>query len=368
MNDRLLGQILVVGVPGPELDAETADFFRQLQPGGFILFGRNLKSPRQVRELIDQLRDLSDIEPIITLDQEGGRVSRLRLVGEEPPSAQDLREKADPDLIDWHGRLTGQLLRLYGFNLNIAPVLDISHNHDESNSLRGRCWGTTPEQVIQNVSIFTGAMREGGILSCGKHFPGYSAAEVDPHEAMPVIRKSEAEMEAWELRPFRKLLDQMDSLMPAHSHYPCWDADRPRWPASLSSRVIQQLLREEWGFDRLLITDDLDMGALIEEISFEQTVEHALLAGNDMVLICHRLEKAIQAKEIFRQIPDEILGAAFNRIGMAKRRLAPARRFSNRAVQELDAEIWKLRVATLGEELAQVRSVENGKRSPVETY
>src|SRR5437016_13380703 len=117
MKRDSLGQLIMTGVPGKELDAETARLFRHVQPGAFILFGRNLESATQLRKLIDDLRDLSEIEPIITIDQEGGRVSRLRLIGNEPPNAQQLRDKDDIDLIRQHGDITGRLLRLSGSNL-----------------------------------------------------------------------------------------------------------------------------------------------------------------------------------------------------------------------------------------------------------
>lgn len=358
----------MVGVPGKRLTPELATQFAKLQPGGFIIFGRNLESPQQLRELLDDLRDVCEVEPIIMLDQEGGRVSRLRLIGNEPPSAQQLRQHGDLGLIRTHGKLTGKLLRLFGFNLDIAPVLDVSYEGDENNSLKGRCFGETPEEVVKNAGAFTTALRRQRILSCGKHFPGYSAAEVDPHEAMPVIHKSVDEMETWELRPFKELLPKMDSLMPAHTHYPCWDRDQPKWPASLSRHVIQELLREEWGFDRLLITDDLDMGALINELPFEETVRHAILAGNDMALICHRIEKAEEAVRILAELPEAVLAEAQRRISEAKQLLPRPAKFSMNAFNEIDAEIWELRVATLGEERARILSVEDGKRSPVETY
>lgn len=154
MDSKKLGQFLLTGVPGPELNADTARRFKALQPGGFILFGRNIKSPEQLRKLIDDLRDLSDIEPIITIDQEGGRVSRLRLIGSEPPNAQALRQKGDRDLIKQHGKLTGQLLRLFGFNLNLCPVLDISYDDQADNSLKGRCYGTNAQQVVDFAGTF----------------------------------------------------------------------------------------------------------------------------------------------------------------------------------------------------------------------
>src|SRR3954468_15959275 len=148
MNGNSLGQLILTGVPGMELDPETAALFRRIQPGGFILFGRNISSPAQLRKLIDDLRDLSDSEPIITIDQEGGRVSRLRLIGNEPPNAQQLRDRNDIALVQRHGEITGRLLRIFGFNLDLCPVLDISFDDEADNSLRGRCYGNTVEQVI----------------------------------------------------------------------------------------------------------------------------------------------------------------------------------------------------------------------------
>src|SRR5687767_7412671 len=182
-----LGQLLMTGVPGPVLDAASAATFRRLQPGAFILFGRNIQTPAQLRKLIDDLRDLSEVEPIITIDQEGGRVSRLKLLGNEPPNANQLRVKNDVRLIAEHGRITGRLLRIFGFNLDLCPVLDISFDDDADNSLRGRCYGNDPAQVIRNATAFNDAMRNEGILSCGKHFPGYSRCPADAHHELPTV-------------------------------------------------------------------------------------------------------------------------------------------------------------------------------------
>ncbi len=202
MKSDSLGQLLLTGVPGTELDAETAALFRRVQPGGFILFGRNIKARVQLRKLIDDLRDLSEIEPIITIDQEGGRVSRLRLIGNEPPNAQQLRDKNDIELVRRHGEITGRLLRLFGFNLDLCPVLDISFDDEADNSLRGRCYGKTVEQVVRLAGAFNDALREEGIASCGKHFPGYSAATVDAHHDLPKIERTREELERDELAVF----------------------------------------------------------------------------------------------------------------------------------------------------------------------
>lgn len=363
-----LGQLLLTGVPGPELDPDTARRFKKLQPGGFILFGRNIQSPGQLRKLIDDLRDLSEIEPFITIDQEGGRVSRLRLIGSEPPSAQQLRKKNDLNLIERHGRLTGQILRMFGFNLDLCPVLDLSFDDEADNSLKGRCWGTTPDEVISKASIFNHAMRKEGILSSGKHFPGYASASVDPHHELPVIDKTLEQMEAEELRPFRALLPDLDSIMTCHSHYPCWDADRPRWPASLSKNIITGFLRNQLAFDGLVMTDDLDMGAVLNEVTFEDTIRACIEAGNDLAMICHRVELVEAAAEVIATLPDPLLHDVLVRIEKTKKRLAHPYAWSIDRFQEIDSQIWDLRVATLGEEEANILSVENGKRSPVELY
>src|SRR5216117_1539178 len=226
MKSDLLGQLIMTGVPGKELDAKTADLFRRVQPGAFILFGRNIETPAQLRKLIDDLRDLNDVEPIITIDQEGGRVSRLRLIGNEPPNAQQLRDANDVDLIRRHGDITGRLLRLFGFNLDLCPVLDISFDDEADNSLRGRCYGRTVEQVVRNAGAFNETMRGQGIASCGKHFPGYSAATIDAHYALPKINRTREELDREELAVFRQFAGELDSMMTCHGWYPCFDSDR----------------------------------------------------------------------------------------------------------------------------------------------
>ena len=369
MEERFLGQLLLTGVPGPELDADTARRFKKLQPGGFIIFGRNIVSPEQLRKLLDDLRDLSDIERIITIDQEGGRVSRLRLIGSEPPNAVALRDKNDPSLIRTHGRTTAQILRLFGFNLNLCPVLDISYDDAADNSLKGRCYGRDPQEVISKAGIFNREMRAGGILSCGKHFPTYGSADCDPHHELPVIRRTREELLAEEVMPFSALIPELDSMMIGHAWFPDFEPDRPRWPSSLSHNIITKFLRDQLGFDNgLVMTDDLDMGAILNEVTFEQAIQDAVTAGNDMVMICHRLEMVEQAHEHLKGVPDISLNLALERMERAKKKLAKPTAWSMDEFIRINEDIQKLRVDVLGEEAAANLSVEDGKRSPVELY
>jgi beta-N-acetylhexosaminidase len=366
MESESLGQLILTGVPGKELDVKAAKLFRKVQPGGFILFGRNIESATQLRNLIDDLRNLSEIEPIITIDQEGGRVSRLRLIGKEPPNAQQLRDKDDVDLIRQHGDITGRLLRVFGFNLDLCPVLDISFDDNADNSLRGRCYGKTVEQVVRNAGAFNDAMRKQGIASCGKHFPGYSAAKSDAHYELPKIDRTREELNRNELAVFREFVDEVDSMMICHGWYPCFEPKRT--PASLSHRVVTQLLRDEMGFEDLIMTDDLDMGAILNEYGLEETIRLAIAAGNDLAMICHRIPEIEQVHRILGTLPRDQIDRAQETVARFKKQLAPPHEFSEVAFRKIDDEIWDLRVAVLGEERAKQRSVEDGKRSPVEIY
>src|SRR6267143_424365 len=295
MKADSLSQLIMTGVPGKELDGKTARLFRKVKPGAFILFGRNIESAPQLRKLIDDLRDLSELEPIITVDQEGGRVSRLRLIGNEPPNAQQLRDKNDQDLIRRHGDITGRLLRLFGFNLDLCPVLDISFDDNADNSLRGRCYGKTVELVV-----------------------------------------------------FREVVHDVDSMMICHGWYPCFEPEKT--PATLSRRIATDLLRSEFGFDGLVMTDDLDMGAILTGYRLEDTIRLAIAAGNDVAMICHRIPEIENVQRILATLPQDQIDRALENVARFKERLTPPAEFSEAAFRKVDDEIWGLRVAVLGEE------------------
>src|ERR1700704_925045 len=329
MKSDSLGQLIMTGVPGKELDAESGALFRRVQPGAFILFGRNIATAPQLRKLIDDLRDLSQVEPIITIDQEGGRVSRLRLIGNEPPNAQQLRDKNDIGLIQRHGDITGRLLRLFGFNLDLCPVLDISFDDDADNSLRGRCYGKTVEEVVRNAGAFNNALREQGIASCGKHFPGYSAAGSDAHYELPRIYRTREQLDQNELAVFREVIRDVDSMMICHGWYPCFEPEKT--PATLSRRIATDLLRSEFGFDGLVMTDDLDMGAILTGYQLEDTIRLAIDAGNDLVMICHRIPEIENVRKILETLPREQIDRALVSVAKFKKTMQPPHEFSEAA-------------------------------------
>lgn len=277
-----------MGLPGPELDEDYRERIRRIQPGGFILFARNIETPTQLRALTHELRALCDIPPIIMVDQEGGRVSRLEKITARPPYADELRRAARADLIEWHGRLMAKVLSAFGFTLNLAPVVDILLDPKLDNSLSGRCLGATPDEVVQNAAIWMRSHREHGVGVTIKHFPGYSLCANDPHGGLPVLNRTLDEMMGCELYPFRKLAPLADVVMVGHALYP--ELAKDKLPSSLSREIIRNLLRGQLGFQKLVMTDDLEMGAVSSQFSPAELTINAINAGNDLLLFCHDWE------------------------------------------------------------------------------
>jgi len=339
------GEFIVMGVPGETLDKETAKIIESVQPSGFILFARNIKAPAQLRKLTDDLRKVVAHEPIITIDQEGGRVSRLKEFMSEPPSARELGQRADRSLIERHGLITGKLLRLFGFNLNLAPVLDIELDEKNENSLKGRTYGTTIETVIANAGAFAKGMKDEGVLCCGKHFPGYSSASVDPHNAMPTVNRTLEEMTQLEWVPFRKSLPILDAMMLGHVSYPLIDSSN--LPASLSPNVVRKILRDEWKFTGCTVTDDMDMGAIVKGYGSAEAAAMALKAGNDLMLVCHNIQGIPEIARSMARVSRDVQEESHGRIEAMRKRLAKPSTFSTEQLDQLDAQVKQLRADTL---------------------
>jgi beta-N-acetylhexosaminidase len=339
------GEFIVMGIPAESVDDSTAEIIEKVQPAGFIVFARNIKTPHQLRALTDDLRLRVRQEPIITIDQEGGRVSRLKEFMTEPPSARQLAQRKDISLIERHGELTGKLLRLFGFNLDLAPVLDIEFNNENDNSLNSRSYGQNAEEVIRNATAFARSLSKEGILTCGKHFPGYSAAKVDPHHELPTVTRTREEMLQSEWIPFHSMLKVLDSLMIGHVSYPLIDPSE--MPASLSPKMVRDMVRGEWRFDGFTVTDDLDMGAINLKYGSAEAAALALRAGNDVLLVCHNINAVPAIAEALKAVPDAIKEESYARIQKLRARLAPPTPFSEQSFKSLDAAVSELKERTL---------------------
>ncbi len=297
INERM-GQFLFVGLPGTTVDAEARELLTEIQPGGVVLFARNIESPRQVAELNAAIRATLKIPPLISVDQEGGPVDRLKKLGETMPSPSDIRATDDASLAGRFGTMTAEILRMLGFNMNFAPMLDFEVHSDADNALKGRYFGRTTAEIMRFAGSYLEGLLQGGIIACGKHFPGLGDSTVDSHDSMPTVERSGEVMRAHDLKPYTELTTRINSrlsvIMIAHAFYPAFDGQE-RVPASLSSNVVTSLLRDELEFRGLAISDDMEMGAITEMGDFSEACVRAIEAGNDMILVCQTSAKAREA-------------------------------------------------------------------------
>jgi beta-N-acetylhexosaminidase len=281
-----VGQHLFVGIPGKALTPATRRFLNELRPGGIVLFARNIGSAGELRALSRALRTELDYRPLLAVDQEHGRVNRLRDLAGELPGIAELKHEGSVEKVEDFGRLIGRWLHQFGIDLDFAPVFDLELA-DADNALRGRCWGRTADEVIRWAGAFLEGLEREGVAACPKHFPGLGRARLDSHEALPVIEADITE----DIQPYRHFMRRLTAIMVGHAKYPAIE-DKP---ASMSRAVITDLLRRQLGFTGLVITDDLEMKAIAD---FERAVADAMNAGADMLLVCHTPEKIRAAHRV----------------------------------------------------------------------
>lgn len=335
------GQLLILGIEGSVLRTKEVERFRRIQPAGVILFSRNIVDAEQTRKLTDEIRGLFSYEPIIAIDQEGGRVTRTKDIAPVCPSAVDLAAAANLGWIAQAGILTADLLRLLGCNLNFAPVLDIDHFPGLQNSLRERCWGNDPQRIIDHAGQWNRWMRKRSMASCAKHFPSCGLAQSDPHHDLPIADVSLTDLLKHDILPYTALMPELDAIMTSHVRFPQLDAEHP---ASLSSKIIHNFLRMQLGFDNhLVLTDDLDMGAIQQAYGRGADVKQAISAGNDIALICHQMETANAAVSALEELPIATVDDALERIERFRKKLHGPLKWSDAAWQKTCSEIQKLR-------------------------
>ena len=293
--------MLFVGIPGTTLDDGTRKLLQTVQPGGIILFARNIEQPEQLAELNGEIRRLLKVAPLISIDQEGGRVDRLKKICPPMPPVQLLRALDDARSAHEQGALTAALLRPLGFNMNFAPVVDLAVHEEADNALQQRCFGTRPQKIIRLSSAYLEGLQNGSILGCGKHFPGLGDSMVDSHKSLPIVERSEQQLKAEDLQISQdlmvKLNSQLQVIMIGHAFYPALETSKTPVPASLSPRVVTDLLRSKMEFHGMAISDDMEMGAITESIGFSEAMLEAVLAGEDMMLICTSQERVLEASE-----------------------------------------------------------------------
>lgn len=353
------GSLLLLGVKGTELSLEEAAIFRKLQPAGFILFTRNIETPQQVRKLTDDLRGLCMDEPILGIDQEGGRVTRTAGIAPALPSAAAFAAKPETEQIARAGELTAELLRMLGLNLNFAPVLDLDHFPGMQNALRQRCWGRDAQDVINRAGFWNRWTRKRGMLGCGKHFPACGRAQSDPHEDLPFSDATKEEMMAEDVIPYTALMPELDAVMLAHVMFPKVDAVLP---ASLSRTIVTGWLRDQLGFDNhLVMTDDLDMGAITDRYGRGEDVKLAIKAGNDVAMICHRTDTAEVASAAIAEVSIGIRDDARARLAKFRKKMSGPLDFTEGK--------WETMCGKIADVVAAIPEAEAGdERSAVTRY
>ncbi len=349
-----IGQLFFIGIPGAELDDATQVLLDEVQPGGVCLFARNIRERQQTRDLLDRLREDLRIPPFLSVDQEGGLVDRFRRVMTPMPAANKLRT---PDDAAELGRIIGETLRLFGLNMNFAPVVDIIDRDRErySNGLHSRAFGTTRDEAIEFASRFLDSMESEGVRGCLKHFPGLGASEVDSHKELPAVSISPEEFRSTDLAPYTHLLGERDvaAVMVAHAAYTNvglqeHDQNGKLLPSSLSPAIISELLRGKLGYKGLVLTDDLEMGAIVENYGMGEACKMAIAAGADMLAICASVDaiqeghaaivRAVDAGDITEERIDESIA----RISSLKTSLSDPLPFDTDRLDELSNQIAEL--------------------------
>src|SRR5689334_3168434 len=300
--EQQIGQFLFIGLPGTEFDDETRALVEYVNPGGVIIFGRNVAGPEQLRTLLDNVREVLPTEPLFGVDQEGGLVDRLRRIFTPMPAARTIRQHGDLAGARILGRVTGEILRMLGFNMNFAPVMSIMTDDRDllSNGLYSRSFGRSPGEVLGYTTVCLRGLQGTGCLGCLKHFPGIGAGEVDSHEEIPVVQLSHDDLIAQDLAPYIELFQRRDDrircVMVSHGGFPNIDIREETTggllePASLNYNIVTRLLRQELGYNHLIVTDDLEMGAIMRHYEIGDAAVKACLAGEDMLLICASPDK-----------------------------------------------------------------------------
>jgi len=290
-----IGQMFMVGFHGTTMSDELKGIITDYGVGGVILFSRNIESPSQVKDLCNSLQELSikshKIPLLIAIDQEGGRVFRLKPPFRQYPSYGELGRAGSEDAVRSNALLMADELIEIGVNMNMSPVLDVNTN--PKNPIIGdRSFSSDPDVVSRLGGHVIKAFSEKNIIPVGKHFPGHGDTFSDSHLELPIVNHKIERLEEIELKPFINTFKMgLRAIMTAHVLYP---ALAPDYPATMSEKIINEILRKKLGFNDVVITDDLEMKAISNNYSDKISAIQSVKAGVDILLICHSHNKQIE--------------------------------------------------------------------------
>ncbi|HLJ26102.1 MAG TPA: beta-N-acetylhexosaminidase [Candidatus Angelobacter sp.] len=282
-----VGQLLIMGFDGLAVDSKLRTTLASLEPGGVILFARNIESAQQTWSLLRDCQATARLPMFLCVDMEGGTVDRLKNVIAPAPPAEKVFATGNSRLFRMHGNIIGLEVRALGFNTDFAPVLDLGLEASRS-VLTSRTVSADPNQVVRYAREFLRGLKPTKVLGCGKHFPGLGEANLDTHKDLPAVKKSWKKMWAEDLLPYRQLHRQLPFVMVAHAYYP--QITKDKLPASLSRKWMTDILRKKMGYRGLIVSDDLEMGGVLAAGSIEDVAVETIRAGADIFLVCHNQE------------------------------------------------------------------------------
>jgi len=315
------GQLLFCGFEGTGVPDDLAALIAAGRIGGVILFARNIENPEQVRALTTELHGLAPEEAplMLAIDQEGGRVQRLREPWTEWPPMRVVGDRDEVTLTEEIARALARELGDLGIQLDFAPCVDVDTNPD--NPIIGdRSFGRTPERVSKHAAHFIDAMQRAGVAACAKHFPGHGDTATDSHLELPRLDHGLERLRRIELPPFRAAVEAgVASIMTAHVLFPALDAERP---ATLAPEVMR-LLREELGYEGVVFSDDLEMKAVADHYSPQDLVTGSLAAGVDALLVCRSASLRGEVLAQLETLGRASLAASLARMNHMKQRFRP---------------------------------------------
>lgn len=330
MTERI-GELLILGIAGTRLTAEEKEILRRVRPGGLILFRRNVEEAAQLHALVADIRAAAP-DTLLYCDSEGGDVDRLAgIVGAAPPG--EALAQAPVGIARHAGRAVGESLRCFGFDVDFAPVVDLDRGMS-GNALDSRYLGHDTESVIARARSFLEGLHEAGVGGCLKHFPGLGPSRGDTHFEPGLVESGVDEL-AHDLEPFAELGPLARAVMVAHAVYPALDPERR--PATLSEPILGEVLRTRLDFDGLAFSDDLEMKALDSWGSLEERAEATLVAGCDILPVCHTPQAAQGIVErLARPELEARVESALARLDAYRRHLAELRAQAPDRVPDLE--------------------------------
>lgn len=338
---QAVGQVLVVGLEGAQLSAMESAWLRLLQPGGVILFRRNIESAAQTHSLLQSAGKALDHPLLRYIDIEGGTVDRLRDLIAPMPSPFAVAATNTPALFEKHGSLIGEEVRMLGLNTTFAPVLDLRTVASEG-VMTTRVVSGDPDQVTRYARYFLKGLAQHGVLGCGKHFPGLGSGQVDSHHATPSIAKPFDLLWQEDLVPYRRLAKQLPMVMVSHAAY---FASGPE-PASISSYWIKKVLIRQIGYKGLIVSDDMEMGGILTYMGIAEAAVRSLAAGMEIVEICRDPALVFAAYEaVLREAESSLSFARLVRRAAAKVSAVTATRSKRPVAPPTSAAVKRMHAA-----------------------